>query len=83
MLGIIASNFLKIKNGWTVVQKYTTSIVYLGTHFFPQFLEKYIPHFNECNILISLKEITHPLNGKEIDNSMENLSDITNGHQNY
>ena len=35
MLGIIASNVLKIKNGWKVVEKYATTVVYVGTHFFP------------------------------------------------
>ena len=27
MLGIITSNFLKIGNGWTVVEKYATTVV--------------------------------------------------------
>ena len=35
MLGIIASNFLKIGNGWAIVVKYATTVVYVGTHFFP------------------------------------------------
>ena len=34
MLGIIASNFLKIGNGWTIVEKYATTVVDVGTHFF-------------------------------------------------
>ena len=38
MLAIIASNFLKIGNGWSIVVKYATTVVYVGTHFFPQFL---------------------------------------------
>ena len=40
MLGIIASDFLKVENGWPVVVKYVTTVVYVGTPFFPQFLEK-------------------------------------------
>ena len=40
MLKIIGSNFLKIGNGWAVVVKYATTVVDVGTHFFPQFLEK-------------------------------------------
>ena len=39
MLGIIISNFLKIGNGWPVVVKYVTTAVYVGTHFFLQFIE--------------------------------------------
>ena len=39
MLGIIASNFLKIGNGWAVVVKYATTVVYVGTHFSLQFLD--------------------------------------------
>ena len=39
MLVIIASNFLKIGNGWAVVVKYAATVVYVGTPFFPQFLE--------------------------------------------
>ena len=38
MLGIIASNFLKIGNGWNIVEKYATTVyvyVYVGTHFLP------------------------------------------------
>ena len=46
MLGIIASNFLKIGNGWAIVVKYATTVVYVGTHFFPQFLEKSRSHSN-------------------------------------
>ena len=34
-LWVIASNFLKIRNGWAVVVKYATTVVYVGTHFFP------------------------------------------------
>ena len=56
MLGIIASNFLKIGNGWTVVEKYATTALYLGTHFFSQFLENSRPHSNACNASISSKK---------------------------
>ena len=31
MLGIIASNFLKIGNGWAAVVKNGTTVVYVGT----------------------------------------------------
>ena len=37
MLGTIASNFVKLGNGWTIIVKYATTIAYVGTHFFPQF----------------------------------------------
>ena len=40
MLVIIASNFLKIENGWAVVVKYAATVEYVGTPFSPQFLEK-------------------------------------------
>ena len=58
MLGIIASNFLKTGNGWTVVEKYATVVVYVGIQFFPQFLENSRSHSNACNTLISSKK-TH------------------------
>ena len=32
MLGIIASNFLKTGNGWTMVEKFAATV---GTHFLP------------------------------------------------
>ena len=35
MLGIVASNFLKIGNGWIVGEKYATTVVYVEIHFFP------------------------------------------------
>ena len=37
MLEIIASNFLKIVNGWAIAMKYAATVVYKGTHFFPKF----------------------------------------------
>ena len=37
VLWVIASNFLKIRNDWAVVVKYATTVVYVGTHFFPNF----------------------------------------------
>ena len=52
MLGVIASNFLKIGNGWAIVVKYATTVVYVGTHFFPQFLENSRSHSNAYNNLI-------------------------------
>ena len=39
ILGIIKSIFLKIGNGWSIVVRYVTNVVCVGTHFFPQFLE--------------------------------------------
>ena len=53
MLGVIASNFLKIGNGWAIVVKYATTVVYVGTHFFPQFLENSRSHSNVYNIIFS------------------------------
>ena len=52
VLGIIARNFLKIGNGWAIVEKYATTVVYVE-------------------------------NGKGIDESTENMSGITDDHQNY
>ena len=46
MPGTIAYNFLKIWNGWTIVEKYATSVVYIGAHFFPQLLENSRSHSN-------------------------------------
>ena len=58
--------------------KYATTVVYAGTHFFPQFLEKSRSHSNAYNNLISSKKNTHHLNGEAIDD----MSGITDGHQN-
>ena len=58
MLGIIASNFLIIWNGWAIVVKYATTVVYIETHFFPQFLENSRSQNNACNNVISSKN-TH------------------------
>ena len=55
MLGIIASNFLKIGNGWAIVVKYATTVVYVGTHFFHQFLENSRSHSNAYNLIFSKK----------------------------
>ena len=52
-LWVIASNFLKIRNGWAIVVKYATTIVYVGTHFFHQFLETSRSHSNAYNNVIS------------------------------
>ena len=49
-------NFLKIGNGWTVVEKYATTVVYVGTHFAPQFPENSRSYSNACNTLISSKK---------------------------
>lgn len=49
----IISNLLKIRNGWTAVESYGTTLVHVGTHFLPQFLENSRPHFNACNIIFS------------------------------
>ena len=56
MLGTIASNFLKIGNGWTIVKIYGTTVVFVVTHFFPQFLENCRSHSNACITLISSKK---------------------------
>ena len=85
MLGIITSNFLKILNGWTIVEEYATTLVHIGIHFFIQFVENSRFHNNACNTLIfsKKKKNTQLLNGKEMDDSAENMSGITDGHQNY
>ena len=56
MLGIIANNFLTMRNGWAIVVKYAATVVYVGTHNFPQFLENSRSHSNVCNNLISSKK---------------------------
>ena len=62
--------------------KYATTVVYVGTHFFPQFLENSRSHSNAYNNLTSSKN-THQLNRKGIDDTTKNISGITDGHQNY
>ena len=49
---------------------------------FHQFLENFKSHSNACSTLIFSKS-THLLNLKRTDNFTENISDITDGHQNY
>ena len=56
MLVIIASNFWKIRNSWTIVEKYAPTVVSVGAHFFAQFLENCRSHSNACNALISSKK---------------------------
>ena len=56
MLGIIASDFLKIGNGWDIVEKYAITVVYVGTHLFPKFQEYSRSHSNACSSLISSKK---------------------------
>ena len=74
--------FLKIGNSWAIVVKYATTVVYVGTHFFPQFLENSRSHSNAYNNVIS-SEKHAPIKWERIDDSTENLSGITDGHQNY
>ena len=81
MLGIIASNFIKVGNGWAIVVRYATTVVYVGTHFFPQFLENSRSHSNAYNLVP--RKNTHQLNGKGIGESTENVPGITDGHQSY
>ena len=72
MLWIIPSNFLKIGNGWAIVEKYAPTVVLVEAHFFPQFLENFRFHSNATSTLIFLeKKNTHLLNLKRIDNSTE------------
>ena len=56
MLGIIASNFLKIRNGWAIVEKYAPAVVLVRAHFFPHFLEKFRSHSDACSTLSSSKK---------------------------
>ena len=53
MLVIIARNFLKIGNGWAIVVKYPTTVVYGRTHFFLQFLENSRSYSNAYNLIFS------------------------------
>ena len=53
MLGIMASNFLKIGNGWAIVVQYATTVVYIGTHVFLQSIENSRSHSNACNLISS------------------------------
>ena len=66
-----------MRNSWSVVEKYATTVVYVGTHLFPQFLEKSGPPNNACNTLhSSKKKKTRIYYKREIDESTENLSGI-------
>ena len=56
ILGIIASNFLETGNLWAIVEKYAPAVVFVGAHFFPQFLENFRSHSNACSTLISSKK---------------------------
>ena len=56
MLGIISNNFLKIGNNWAIVEKYATNVVFVGAHFFPQFLENVRSRSYACSTFISSKK---------------------------
>ena len=55
MLGIMASNFLKIGNGWAIAIQYATTVVYIGTHAFLQSIENSRSHSNAYNLISSKK----------------------------
>ena len=59
MMRIIASNFLKIGNGWAIIVQYATNVVYAGTHFFPHFLENSGSHSNAYDLISSKKTRTN------------------------
>ena len=40
-------------NGWAIVVKYVTNVVYVGTHYFPQFPENSRSHSNVYNLFSS------------------------------
>ena len=61
MLGIIASNFLKIGNGWAIVEKYALTVVLAGAQFFPQFLENFRSQSNASSTLIFSKKKHAPI----------------------
>ena len=83
MLGIIASNFLKIGNGWATVEKYASTVVFVGALFFPQFLDKNLDFILMQVVPWFSWKKKHLLNLKRIDNTKENMSGITDGNQNY
>ena len=56
MLGIIASNFLNIENGWAIVEKNAPTVVFVGAHCSSQFQENFRSHSNACSTLISSKK---------------------------
>ena len=55
MMGIIASNFLRIGNGSAIVVQYATTVVYVETHILSQFLENSRSHSNSYNLISSKK----------------------------
>ena len=66
----------------SIVEKYAPTVVFVGAHYFPQFLENFRSRSNACSTLIHRKN-AHLLNLKRIDNFTENISGITDDHQNY
>ena len=56
MQGIIESNFLKIGNILAIVEKYAPTVVLVGAHFLPQFLETFRSHSDACSTLIFSKK---------------------------
>ena len=79
VLGIIASNFLNIGNGWASRETcYNCSICRISL-FSPSFLKTLdliILHI----ITYFFRKNTHLLSRKEIDDSTENMSGIANAH---
>ena len=62
--------------------KHVTAVLYLVTLFFPQFLENSRSYSNVYHNLISPKKHV-PVKWQRIDDSMEYISRITDGHHNY
>ena len=60
--------------------KYATTVVYLGIHIFPRFLENSRSHSNAYNLISSKNK--HQLNDKGIDDSKENLYNNNNNNNN-
>ena len=79
MLGIIASNFLKIGNSWAIGEKYATIVIYVATHFLPQFLGNSRSH---SNALISSKKHA-PIIWERDWRFYGKMSGITDDHQNH
>ena len=83
MLSIIASNFLKLGNGWTIVEKNAATVAYVETHSFPQFV---FPKTLDLIVMHVVSQFprkkTHLLNKKGTDISTENMSGIMDNHQN-
>ena len=83
MLPIVASNFQNIKYDLNLVQKYATTLMYIGTHFFSNSQKTLDLILKPVLSWFSRRKKHTSSKWEGFDNSTENLFGITDGYQSY